>query len=141
MRKILVAIAATVCLSTAAFAGEQISKDLPAKDLPAKDVPAKEIPVKEVPTKDIPAKDVLAKDVPAKDLPAKDLPAKDVPPKDLPTKTESIIPPGYHQANWKDGHGASWQAGRHTYGFEGYFGGCHYTGHAGPHGYHLDKVC
>jgi hypothetical protein len=91
MRKILVAIAATVCLSTAAFAEEQVSTE--------------------------------------------------VPPKGVPPKAESITPPNYHQANWNGGHGASWQVGRHTYGFEGFFHGCHYTGHAGPHGYHLDKVC
>ncbi len=58
-----------------------------------------------------------------------------------PPKADLATPPNYRHANWIGGHGASWQTGRHSYGFEGFFAGCHYSGHAGRHGYHLDKVC
>jgi hypothetical protein len=49
--------------------------------------------------------------------------------------------PEYHSASWYGGHGSSWRIGNRTYGFQGTLWGCHYAGHAGPHGYHLDKVC
>jgi hypothetical protein len=68
---------------------------------------------------------------------SKEAPAPDT----VPPKSEPATPPNYHRATWNNGHGASWQTGRHSYGFEGFFRGCHYSGTAGPHGYHLDKVC
>jgi len=95
MQKILVAITATLCLSTAAFAEE-------------------------------PRAEVVAP------------PKAEVPP---PPAKEAVAPPNTRHASWIGGHGSRWQTGPHSYGFEGYFAGCHYVGHAGPHGYHLDKLC
>ena len=58
---------------------------------------------------------------------------------------EEFVPqpkPEYRSASWwYGGHGSSWRIGNHTYAFEGTFLGCHYEGHAGPHGHHLDRVC
>ncbi|ACL62324.1 conserved hypothetical protein [Methylobacterium nodulans ORS 2060] len=50
-------------------------------------------------------------------------------------------PVGYRAAKWNGGGGATWKTGRDAYGFEGTFGGCHFTGFSGPHGFKLDRSC
>lgn len=130
MRKILVTVAAALCLSQAAFAEESSTKEVtPDTAVPAVDTPAPTTP----PTTPAPQAEVTT---PAP-TPAPG-PKAEVAPAPTPTPAPKA---DIHEATWKNGHGSSWKIGPHTYGFEGFFGGCHYTGHAGPHGYHLDKAC
>ncbi|WP_430912965.1 translation initiation factor IF-2 [Methylobacterium sp. sgz302541] len=44
-------------------------------------------------------------------------------------------------AKYSGGEGSTWKTGRNAYGFMGTYGGCRYSGHAGPNGYTLDRVC
>ena len=106
MRNILAVTAATLFLSTAAFAQENGIKDMPDATPPKAEL-------------DTPPKADLA----------------------TPPKPEPVHTPGYREASWRGGHGSTWKTGWRSYGFEGFYGGCHYFGHAGPHGYHLDKEC
>jgi hypothetical protein len=123
MRKILVTVAAALCLSQAAFAEESSTKvATPDTAVPSSDTPA---PTTPAPTPA--AKAEVTTPAPA--------------PETKTDKAEVAPKADVHEATWKNGHGSSWKIGPHKYGFEGFFGGCHYTGHAGPHGYHLDKVC
>lgn len=50
-------------------------------------------------------------------------------------------PAGYRTAKYAGGAGATWKTGRDAYGFMGSYGGCRYNGHAGPHGYRIDRAC
>ncbi|WP_375466373.1 translation initiation factor IF-2 [uncultured Methylobacterium sp.] len=52
-----------------------------------------------------------------------------------------VKPVGYRTAKYTGGEGATWKTGRDTHGFMGSYGGCKYSGHAGPHGYKIDRVC
>lgn len=49
---------------------------------------------------------------------------------------------GYRTARYYGGNqGSSWSLGGLRHGFEGTWGGCHYSGFAGPGGYKLNKAC
>ena len=50
-------------------------------------------------------------------------------------------PTGLRTAKYSGGQGSTWKTGRNTHAFAGSYGGCRYTGFAGPNGYRLDKVC
>ena len=58
--------------------------------------------------------------------------ARDVPPSRKPS---------YRATRYAGGEGASWKTGRNAYGFSGTYGGCRFTGFAGPNGYRLNRVC
>ena len=50
-------------------------------------------------------------------------------------------PTALQTAKYSGGQGATWKTGKDTHAFTGTYGGCRYTGFAGPNGYRLDKVC
>jgi hypothetical protein len=123
MRKLLITVAAALCLSPAAFAEESSIKDVaPGKDVPSIDTPAPVTPAPTTPT--LPKAEDTTPVTPAPKVDKADIAPKDV-----------------HEEKGKDRHGSSWKMGPNKYGFQGNFGHCHYTGYAGPHGYHIDKAC
>lgn len=50
-------------------------------------------------------------------------------------------PGDVRSAKYHGGQGATWKAGRNTHGFAGSYGGCRYSGMAGPGGYKLNRSC
>ncbi|MGY2046648.1 translation initiation factor IF-2 [Methylobacterium sp. JK268] len=58
-----------------------------------------------------------------------------------PTVRNPVRPVGRRSAQWKGGGGSTWKTGKNAYGFEGKFGGCHFSGLSGPHGFKLDRAC
>ncbi|WP_375456125.1 translation initiation factor IF-2 [uncultured Methylobacterium sp.] len=62
-------------------------------------------------------------------------------PAEAPQAAAPAKPAGYRTATYAGGAGATWKTGRDAYGFMGSYGGCRYKGHAGPHGYRIDRAC
>lgn len=57
------------------------------------------------------------------------------------SETPQSKPTELHTAKYNGGQGSTWKTEKDTHAFAGTYGGCRYTGFAGPNGYRLDKVC
>ena len=57
------------------------------------------------------------------------------------TESAPAKPTALRTAKYSGGEGSTWKTGKDMHGFAGTYGGCRYTGFAGPNGYRLDKVC
>lgn len=116
--------------------------DPPRAQAPGKSAAAAPVepPAQVAETQERKAKDV-AKDVPAapRPLPAPRAPAavaKADTVQDAPAKPRSS-----RSAKFSGGNGNAWKSGRDLYSFMGSFGGCRYSGYAGPGGYKINRVC
>lgn len=136
---------ATVATSTAGQAATTTWVDPPSK------MAAKPLPSAPVAPPAATGQSLASVNEPAKTAPVQEWPTTQAPEtRKQPPAARQAAPAPVRQAakprvvrtaRYAAGEGGAWRAGRDSFGFSGSFGGCRFTGFAGPNGYRISRVC